>query len=416
MLENYFKRKTRLNELRQGPMGEYIESMAAHLKQLGYSLKSGQRILTGVGKFNDFARKRGIKNAKEIDGELIARFIRQGKFSGNMTKDVTWSMKHMKEHLRQCGIMQNPSTAQPEDPFHALMGRYDHHMRDVRGLGASTRELYVRGARRFYTWLQKRYSDRPFRKLKGMDVLEFITDFAGLHESRGWRNGLSSQTRIFLKYLQLEGMIKVELDRVVPRIAGGRLSSIPRHLPWEKVRMLIDSVDISSPGGKRDKAVLLLIAALGLRSQEVRNLKFDDIDWRAGHIRLSETKTRRERLLPLPGEVGEALADYILSGRPKKDEPYVFLHHYAPHDPIIKTQVIGDIVRRRLRRLEMTAPSYGAHLLRHSLATHMVNQGVAIKVIADVLGHESIDTTAIYTKVDSKSLAAVALPFPGGES
>jgi site-specific recombinase XerD len=180
------------------------------------------------------------------------------------------------------------------------------------------------------------------------------------------------------------------------------------------VQAVIESVDTSTSSGLRDKAVLVLIATLGLRNQEVRNLQLDDIRWRAAEIRLAETKSRRERALPLPQQVGEAIAEYVMHGRPALDVPHVFVRHRAPQGPITSTHGIGDIVRNHLRRAGIRAPSYGAHVLRHSLATRMVNQGVAIKQIADVLGHASIDTTAIYTKVDRRRLSAVALPFPRG--
>jgi len=156
-----------------------------------------------------------------------------------------------------------------------------------------------------------------------------------------------------------------------------------------------------------------LIATLGLRSQEVCKLCLCDIRWRASEIRLTKTKGRREHVLPLPQEVGEVISEYLIHGRPKTNLPNVFLKHKAPQGPISSA---GQIVRKHLLRAKITAPSYGAHLLRHSLATRMVNQGAAIKQIADVLGHQSINTTAIYTKVDTNHLAEVALPFPGSAS
>ena len=179
---------------------------------------------------------------------------------------------------------------------------------------------------------------------------------------------------------------------------------------------LISSVDTSTASGLRDKAVLLSIATLGLRNQEVRNLQLGDIRWRAGEIRLPETKSRRERALPLPCGVGAAIAEYLIHGRPRQSVPHVFLRHRAPQGPMTSSNGIGGIVKKHLLRAGIPAPSYGAHVLRHSLATKMVKQGVAIKEIADVLGHVSIDTTAIYAKVDTGSLATVALPFPGGEA
>ena len=218
-----------------------------------------------------------------------------------------------------------------------------------------------------------------------------------------------------LEYLRWAGHLERALDRAVPKAANWQLDTIPRHLPWDDVRKLIDSVDIGRPEGKRDKAVLLLIANLGLRAGEVCTLEVGDFRWEAGEIRLTQTKSRRERVLPLPHEVGAATADYLLHARPALQIPQVFVRHGPACGPLPANSLI-HIVRRRLKEAGIQVSRGGAHLLRHSLATRMVNTGVPIKTIADVLGHASIDTTAIYAKVDTRSLAAVALPFPGGEA
>lgn len=189
---------------------------------------------------------------------------------------------------------------------------------------------------------------------------------------------------------------------------------MPRCLTWEQTRTLIHSVDIRNPTGLRDKAVLLLLADLGLRNEEVRSLRLQDVAWRAGEIRLPEAKTRRERVLPLTEEAGAALADYLLRGRPPMAFPQIFLRHRSPKGPLTVSHGVSNIVRKYLDIAGIDAPSHGAYLLRHTLATRMVNRQVPIKEVADVLGHASIDTTAIYAKVDVASLSAVGLPFPGG--
>jgi site-specific recombinase XerD len=225
---------------------------------------------------------------------------------------------------------------------------------------------------------------------------------------------LCSESRGFLRFLHAEGLLAQDLARVVPRTTRRRLDQLPRHLPWEQVEQLIASVDLTHPSGRRDRAVLLLIATLGLRNKEVRCLTFKDVRWREGAIHLPWTKAARARILPLPKEVGEALADYVLHERPALAVPELFLRHKAPPGPLTTSGAVAGIVRRQLARAGITSAHRGAHLLRHSLATRLVNVGVPIKEIADVLGHVSINTTAIYTKVDTTHLAAVALPFPEG--
>jgi site-specific recombinase XerD len=219
--------------------------------------------------------------------------------------------------------------------------------------------------------------------------------------------------RGILRYLHTSGLVAVDLSRAVPPVATVRLAALPPRLPWKHVRALIDGVDGRHPDGLRDKAVLLLLATLGLRGCEVRALELGDIDWRAGELRLARTKTRRERVLPLLPEVGAALADYVVHGRPVVAVPQVFVNR-PPQPRPLKANTIVWIVRRHLRQAGIHVARGGAHLLRHSLATQMVTAGVSIKAIADVLGHVSLQTTAIYTKVDTTALSAVALPFPGG--
>jgi integrase/recombinase XerD len=286
-------------------------------------------------------------------------------------------------------------------------------MRDVRGLALTTRTGCVSNARSLLDWIVARYGDQALVRLAGTDVLEFITDQLGRGGSRSWRAHVCSQARGFLGYLYASGAITTDVARAVPKVATPRLASLPRGLPWKQVRELIDGVDASHPDGMRDKAILLVLATLGLRGCEVRSLELGDIVWRAGEIRIPRTKTRRERVLPLLAEVGNALADYVLHGRPVLSVPQVFLRH-GPRPGAMQPNTIIWIVRRHFQRVGIRVARGGTHTLRHSLATRMVNAGVPIKSVADVLGHASIDTTAIYTKVDTTTLATVALPFPGG--
>ena len=220
---------------------------------------------------------------------------------------------------------------------------------------------------------------------------------------------------MFLRFLHWNQITATDLSRVVPKVPRYKLSDIPRHLEWKQVRTLIDNIATTHPEGIRDKAVLLLISTLGLRRCEVSNMELDWVDWQKGEIRIPKSKTRKERILPLPQELGEALADYILHARPMLNTRQIFLQHRAPQKEL-DTSSVSSIIQRHLKKSGIECSSMGAYLLRHSLATHMVNQGVPIKEISDVLGHKSIDTTAIYTKVDRSLLINAALPLPiGGE-
>ncbi len=413
MLEYYFESTKWMEQLRLMPLGQHIESLAAKLHERAYTPETGRRILGVAGRFNEYVRSIGIEDSGEVGADLFERFINEELRSQHTTPKAERFFQHMVKHLQEEGVVPEVVVEASEGSYGEILGRYDSHLRDLRGLSPLTRPLYLHHAKLLLDWYHDRSGKQSPSGLTGIDILDFITQQAVLHPSGSWRKRLCSLTRSFLRYLFWEGIVDVELDRVVPTIPHWRLQSIPRHLPWVDVQSLIESVDTSTPIGLRDKAVLVLTATLGLRSQEVCKLCLDDIRWRDSEIRLTQTKGRQEHVLPLPQEVGEAISEYLIHGRPQTNIPNVFLKHRAPQGPISSA---GKIVRKHLLRAKIAAPSYGAHLLRHSLATRMVNQGAAIKQIADVLGHQSIDTTAIYTKVDVKNLAEVALPFPGSGS
>lgn len=408
MLEFYFVSKVRMHQLRRGPLAEHVDGLAAELQREFYAPDTARQLLSIAGQFSHFAGLVGVE-AREVDETLAERFLAQA-FVGD--RPPANAIRKMLDYLRRKGVVA-PPPAQPPLPFASVLDGFDCYMRDVRGLSPTTRKGCLSNARALIDRLVVQYGDQALEGLAGTDVLAFISDQLDRGGSRSWRAHICSQTRGFLGYLYASRAIVTDVARAVPKVATPRLASLPRGLPWKQVRALIDGVDTSHPDGIRDKAILLLLATLGLRSCEVRSLELDDIKWRSGEIRIPRTKTRRERVLPLLAEVGKALADYVLHGRPVVLVPQVFLRH-GPRPGPMKPNTIVWILRRHLDRAEIRVARRGAHMLRHSLATRMVNAGVPIKSVADVLGHASIDTTAIYTKVDVTTLTAVALPFPGG--
>lgn len=408
MLDFYFVSKGRRLQLERGPIGPYLDGLAGEMQRESYARNSARRLLSISGQFSYFAGLVGAA-AKEVDETLAERFFAQA-FVGD--QQAANAIRKLLDYLRRQGVVA-PRPVPPPLPFASIVDGFDIYMRDVRGLAPTTRAGGVSNARVLLDWLVARHGDQALERLAGRDVLEFITNQLDRGGSRSWRAHACSQARGFLGYLHASGAIATDVARAVPKVATPRLASLPRGLPWKQVRALIDGVDTSHPDGIRDKAILLLLATLGLRSCEVRSLELGDIKWRSGEIRIPRTKTRRERVLPLLAEVGTALADYVLHGRPVVLVPQVFLRH-GPRSGSMKPNTIVWILRRHLDRAGIQVPRRGAHMLRHSLATRMVNAGVPIKSVADVLGHASIDTTAIYTKVDVTRLATVALPFPGG--
>jgi site-specific recombinase XerD len=411
-LELYFRFPSILGRHRAGSLGPYVDGLAAAMRERGYSRQYVRVVVCAATRFGEYLRAIGIGESREISDELAARFCADVQAQGPFRHGPR-AIRMVLEHLRRDGViprvLQKP---QKQDPGSELLRGYEKYLADVRGLVASTIRDYSRGARRFLHWARQRH--RRVQTLRGRDVLAFIGELAGARPTRCWRNRLTSHTRLFLRFLRWEGVFENDLARAVPKLRFWRLGTVPRHLSWDDVRKLVDGIDTSTPTGKRDKAVLLLIAILGMRGEEVRTLELKHVAWRAGEIRLPRTKTQRAKALPLPREVGAALADYVLHGRPQSSSATVVLRHAAPRSALSHPAAVSRIVKRCLDRARILAPGRpGVHLLRHSLATRMVNTGVPIKQIADVLGHRSINTTAIYTKVDMVSLGDVALPFPG---
>jgi integrase len=222
---------------------------------------------------------------------------------------------------------------------------------------------------------------------------------------------LGTALRSFLRFLFLRGETGTDLARAVPTVRRWRLSSVPRYLPEQDVERLLRACKRTSPTGRRNHAVLLLLARLGLRASEVMALEIDDLRWREGEVVVRGKGLVRDRL-PLLTEVGEALALYLSKDRPSGGSRRVFLRSRAPHRGFAHPSTISTIVARALVRAGLAPATRGAHLLRHSLATAMVRRGATFTEIGQVLRHRSPNTTEIYAKLDFGALRDVALPWP----
>ena len=221
---------------------------------------------------------------------------------------------------------------------------------------------------------------------------------------------LATALRMFLRFLIARGDCPVGLDYAIPTVARWRLATLPKYLPAHDVERLIQSCDPASMLGARDRAILLLIARLGLRAGDVSALRFGDLHWSAAALVVSG-KNRREARLPLPQDVGDAILHYLRHGRPRVSSERLFITAAAPHVPISR-QGVGRAVRRALRRTGISAPTEGAHLLRHSAATSLLREGASLSAIGALLRHASIETTTVYAKVDVGLLGEIAMPWP----
>jgi site-specific recombinase XerD len=416
MLESYFKYRGVLRRMRRGPLAGDIDDLAAEFVSVGYTRATARRYLSLVAKLSRYAERRGLVRSKTLDGALLERFLRQVSRSARTRSVARSALAHMLRRIAGTWSGSAALLVAADDPDARLLAAFDAYLRDVCGLQPRSIAGVVLHARRLLQWYRAARPGKELSDLEGQDVLKYVRRLGAACVADATRSAAVSHVRALLRYLHGQGVLANDLARHVPRVPIWRLATVPRHLAWTDVRAAIDSIDEATAVGQRDRALLLLLATTGLRSQEVRRLELGDICWRTGEVHIRRTKCRRERVVPLLEEAGRALATYILTGRPRCAHATVFLCHVPPVRPIPFASTVASIVRRRMAQCGLPASRGGAHLLRHSLATRLVQQARPIKEVADMLGHRTIDTTAIYVKVALPQLARLALPFPGSQS
>jgi site-specific recombinase XerD len=247
--------------------------------------------------------------------------------------------------------------------------------------------------------------------LSGADVTGFLLHERSRRLAVGSLKGRVAELRSLLRFLHIEGFIPSSLAGAVPPVAGWRDTSLPATMPASEVSALLAGCDRTTRSGRRDLAVLMLLARMGLRAAEVARLQLDDVDWRAGELVVHGKGGRIERL-PLPVDVGEALVAYLTKARPQVQVRALIVNVQAPFRPLRSTG-IGQTVWRACVRAGV--PPVRSHKLRHTLATTMLREGVTLRDISQVLRHRDLATTAIYAKVDSTALRELALPWPGAQ-
>jgi site-specific recombinase XerD len=286
-------------------------------------------------------------------------------------------------------------------------------LQQERGLEPSTIRRYTLVVRRFL----QRTPQGPRARLSALqaqDVCDFIRQYAPRAQSFSMGKDATTALRSFLRFARLHDYIHTDLAAAVPAVPGWSMASIPRAMPLQVVRrVLAHSKRRRTPMGLRDRAILLLLARLGLRAREVVLLKLHDIDWRTSSLRI-QGKTRQEHPLPMPAEVGEAIANYLRRGRPKTSRREVFLCSRAPLRGLGGSPTIVRILHRALARAGIHLAHEGTHQFRHALATQMLRKGLSLTEIGQLLRHHSADATRRYAKVDLRALREVALPWPAG--
>jgi integrase len=324
--------------------------------------------------------------------------------------EIRAAVSHLHRVLRSCGLLR-ASPPGGTGPIVSELAAFDRYMGAVRGLAANTRRQRVRIVG---TFLAERFGDGPLAlaDLTTVQLSRFVLGTGnGKKRSAGTVQVMTGALRCYLRFRALAGDPVGMLAETIPAAAHWRLASLPDVLSLAEVDQLLGSFGDTVPSCKRAYAMVRCLLDLGLRASEVARLQLDDVDWRAGTLRIAPGKSRRSDLLPLPVETGRAIADYLRAERPTTTNRAVFVRHVAPYDEPIRASAVQRAVREAYRRCGWTRTR--VHALRHSVASRLLRQGRPLKEIADVLRHRSLDTSAIYAKVDDVRLAAVALPWPG---
>ena len=408
MLITYFKDPRILARYRSGLASIYLEDFITWLESQGYRRFMIRRHVRGVVHFTDWAEAEGLA-VGDLDRGALNRLCSQLeerkslRYPSGNRRYFCHSACLFVNFLEAIGAVEPyPAHGSTQDP--ALLLEFREWMRTQRGTLDTTLNNY----RLPIIDLLDELGTQP-SAFNTNRLLEFLLRRVS-HFSQEKSKNLATAVRMFLRFLIARGYCAPGLEHSIPTVARWRLSSLPKYLPTQEVERLIDSCDQSSPLGARDRAILLLIARLGLRAGDVSALKFGDLLWKEGTLIVSG-KSRRQTRLPLPQEVGEAILHYLRHGRPHKVSDYIFITTTAPFVPISR-QVVGRAVVRAVRRTGISAPTQGAHLLRHSAATCMLREGVSLPAIGALLRHVSIQTTTVYAKVDLGLLQEVAMPWP----
>lgn len=409
MLTAYFKHPFTLRKLRSGPAGPYLDDFASHLAEAGYSRDKVRAYLRGTGRLSAWAAQADLA-VDHLDSRVLVPFGRYLDSQGRLRcrrgeySPTFLGARHFVDFLEARGLVATPAAA--IEP--ALVSEFCHWMRSQRGVTETTLNGYRPALRRLLVALGDHPEQYTAKQLRG-----FVLGRAGAHKTSQVKT-IVTVLRMFLRFLITQGRCPPELLVAIPNIAGWRRASLPSYLGPEEVERVIGTCDLASAMGARDQAVLLLLARLGLRAGDVAALQLHDIDWERGLFQVAG-KNRRQTVLPLPQDVGEALLHYVANHRPSVATSHVFITAVAPFVPFSRWMV-STITARALRLAQIDAPSCGAHLLRHSAATAMLRQGTSLEAIGAVLRHASIETTHIYTKVDTDLLEQVVVPWLEVES
>jgi len=390
-----------------GPLAPFAKDFRRGLAERGYTAWTREHQLRQMARLSAWLEERGLAVA-ELSPRRVEEFLKVERAGGRHKSDLCRpGLRCLLDVLGGLGVLAGAEDAAHEpSATEVLLASFELHLVAERGLAPRTVVGYVRHAARFMDGLAP---DAELASLAPRAVTEAVlaeSSRLSVPAAQYFLAGL----RAFLRFCFIEGVIGVDLSAAALSMTGRRRSSLPRGIDPSDARALLDSCDRRTALGRRDHALLVTLLRLGLRASEVAGLRLDDIDWRAGELIVRGKAGRADRL-PLPADVGEAIAAYLRRGRPKSDRRELFLRARAPFGPIAPGTV-GSTVRRACRRAGIK--EVGPHRLRHTVACELVAAHVPLVDIAQVLRHKSLQSTALYARVDLDQLALLAAPWPSG--
>jgi integrase/recombinase XerD len=388
-----------------------IDSYVETLIRSGYRELVIRQKRATVTQFACWLGKRRVQLCR-IDEATVDAFLAHWSRRGFQVRNRRYTLLTFLGHLRQAGvtIRPEPAPSAAADAARLLLRPYETYLREEQGLTAETVANYLRFVQPLARdCLPVDGSDNATAGLDAQHIRDFL-----LRSTRGFRPTTAqlaaTALRSFLRFLFVRGETAVDLSVAIPSVRRWRKATVHPFLRSDQVEQLLRACNTTTTRGRRDQAVLLLLARLGLRAREVATMQLEDLRWRTGEI-LVRGKGRAQQCLPLLPDVGATIAAYLRDRSPDSPCRNVFLRNEAPR-VALGADAIGLIVRRALHRAGLRPSQRGSHLLRHSLATRMIRHGASMTEIGEVLRHRLPETTELYAKVDFEGLRAIALPWP----
>ena len=393
-----------------GPLVSYLDSFARHLDEQGFKRHLISRQIRVTANFSKWLEAEEVA-AQDVTDEHIERFFQGPRRQQAIQRGECATLRRFIDFLLELGVIHPLPHYRETTPIQQAVDTFTTYLRQERGLSDKTLILYSPFIERF---LFERFGHGAleFAALRAGDVVEFIKQQA-THLSPARAKVATTALRSYLRYLHACGEIQLDLVAAVPTVPNWSLSAIPRAIAPEHLQAVLAHCPRDTSVGRRDYAILMLLARLGLRSSEIVALTLESIDWEAGSIAVGG-KGNQATSLPMPVEVGEAIADYLRHGRLPSSSRALFLRACAPIRGLGAQQTIATIVSAAIQRAGIETRQRGSHQFRHALATDLLRHGATLNEIGSVLRHRHIKTTHLYAKVDFAALRPLSLPWPGG--